>query len=109
MVKGIDVSEWQGVIDWDKVKAAGIQFAIIRTGWGKTGVDKQFKRNVSEARRVGIKVGLYHYSYATSVYAAQAEAAHVINLIKGMTYQSTSILKSLTCSRMQLLLLQLSM
>ena len=84
MVKGIDVSEWQGVIDWDKVKAAGIQFAIIRTGWGKTGIDKQFKRNVSEARRVGIKVGLYHYSYATSVNAAQAEAAHVINLVKGM-------------------------
>ena len=62
MVRGIDVSTWQSVIDWDKVKKAGISFAIIRCGYGTTGVDNQFARNMKEARRVGIKVGVYWFT-----------------------------------------------
>lgn len=82
MVKGIDVSTWQGVIDWDKVKKDGITFAIIRCGYGTTGVDNQFARNMKEARRVGIKVGVYLYSYAHGVAEAQAEARHCLDLVK---------------------------
>lgn len=79
---GIDVSTWQGNIDWDKVKNEGIDFAIIRCGYGTTGVDNQFARNMKEARRVGIKVGVYLYSYAHGVYEAQAEAKHCLDLVK---------------------------
>lgn len=81
-VIGIDVSTWQSTIDWDKVKKAGIDFAIIRCGYGTTGVDNQFARNMKEARRVGIKVGVYLYSYAHGVAEAQAEARHCLNLVK---------------------------
>ena len=47
MMKGIDVSKHQGTIDWDKVKAAGIDFAIIRAGLGKSTIDPQFVRNIT--------------------------------------------------------------
>jgi GH25 family lysozyme M1 (1,4-beta-N-acetylmuramidase) len=83
--KGIDVSKHQGIISWDKVKKAGIDVAIIRCGFGSdrtSNDDKQFERNYSEAKRVGIKVGVYLYSYATSVSMAASEAQHVIRLLK---------------------------
>ncbi len=68
--KGIDVSEWQGVIDWNKVKNDGIEFAILRLGW--TGnknnhtLDKYFERNYTECKRVGIPVGVYVYNYSNA-------------------------------------------
>lgn len=61
---GIDVSQHQGVIDWDSlIKEQQIDFAIIRTGWGTQGVDTQYKENIKECIRLGIPFGLYHYSY----------------------------------------------
>jgi GH25 family lysozyme M1 (1,4-beta-N-acetylmuramidase) len=69
--KGIDVSSWQGIIDWDAVKADGIQFAIIRAGFGDE-LDIKFTRNISECNRVGIPCGVYWFSYAlTAQEAAQ--------------------------------------
>ena len=65
--KGIDVSYWQKNIDWDKVKSAGIKFAIIRCGYGNGGVDSYFERNVKECERVGIPWGAYYFSYSESV------------------------------------------
>lgn len=90
---GIDVSEWQDKIDWEKVKAAGIDFAIIRCGYGNdkddyggyTQDDKEFKRNISECERLGIPYGVYIYSYATDEKMALSEAEHVLRLIKGHT------------------------
>lgn len=79
---GIDVSTWQGYIDWDKVKKEGIDFAVIRCGWGQNGVDNQFKNNMEGARRVGIKVGVYLYSYAHTVGDAQLEAKHCLDLVR---------------------------
>ena len=76
-MNGIDVSKWQGVIDWLEAKADGVEFAIIREGWGKKSpnqIDKQFKRNYENAKSVGIPVGCYHYSYADSVSDARYEA-----------------------------------
>ena len=79
-IKGIDVSYHQGVIDWNKVKQAGIEFAIIRIGYGKYDFqkDKQFENNYKNAKNNGIKVGVYHYSYAVNVDEAKQEADLVI-------------------------------
>ena len=79
-IKGIDVSYHQGVIDWNKVKQAGIEFAIIRIGYGKYDFqkDKQFENNYKNAKNNGIKVGVYHYSYAVNVDDAKKEADLVI-------------------------------
>ena len=84
--KGIDVSEHQGRIDWEKVKADGIDFAIIRCGYGnneKSQDDKTWAYNVSECERLGIPYGVYIYSYAKTVAEARSEADHVLRLISG--------------------------
>jgi lysozyme len=60
MIPGIDVSHWQGSIDWAKVKAAGIQFAYIKATEGARLVDPQLLNNVSGAKAAGIPYGLYH-------------------------------------------------
>lgn len=83
--KVIDVSEHQGAIDWEKVKADGVYGAIIRCGYGQDIVnqdDKYWKRNVSECERLGIPYGVYLYSYAATAAAAKGEADHVLRLLK---------------------------
>ncbi|MXQ73565.1 hypothetical protein GSF08_06410 [Clostridiaceae bacterium DONG20-135] len=78
----IDVSEHQGVINWDQVKAAGIDGAILRISYGyENGYDKQFVRNVQECNRLGIPYGIYMYSYAYDANFAYHEAADVVNLL----------------------------
>ena len=79
--KGIDVSSWQDAIDWRKVKNAGIKFAMIRASWSDDKVDKTFDYNITEATRVGIDVGVYHYCYALNAEEARAEARHFIETI----------------------------
>lgn len=86
-VKGIDVSKWQGEIDWAKVKAAGVKFAMIRLGYGSAdgnscGLDGYFEKNVAAAVKAGVDVGCYFYSYATSVAAAKKEAAYVVSVLQ---------------------------
>lgn len=86
-IKVIDVSKHQGNINWDKVAGDGVVAAIIRCGYGDdiaSQDDSQWSRNVAEAKRVGIKIGAYLYSYATSVAHAQSEANHAIRLLKGI-------------------------
>lgn len=86
MKKGIDVSTYQGIIDWDKVKADGIDFAILRCGYGSDLTyqdDGQFKRNAKECERLGIPYGVYLYSYANDIEKACSEADHVLRVIKG--------------------------
>ena len=75
--RGIDVSAHQGTIDWKKVKKSGVQFVIIRAGYGKLSsqVDSKFVENYNNAKANGIKVGLYWYSYATTPAEAKQEAA----------------------------------
>ena len=85
-MKGIDVSVWQGKIDWKKVKADGIVFAMIRVGYGSSQgdnckMDTYFKANVEGALAAGVKVGIYFYSYAKSAQAAAKEAAWVVKQI----------------------------
>lgn len=80
-VKGIDVSVWQGVIDWKKVKDSGVKFAIIRSSVGDR-VDTMFDYNITEASKAGINVGVYHYCYAMTTEEARQEAQHFIETIK---------------------------
>ena len=82
----IDVSYHQGTIDWEKVKAAGVEGAIIRCGYGmdmESQDDKQWKRNADECTRLGIPFGAYLYSYADSTEKAQSEAQHALRLLNG--------------------------
>lgn len=84
--KGIDVSSHNGQVDWEKAKAAGLDFAILRCGWGvdrSAQDDSTFERNVSECDRLGIPWGAYLYSYAMSVDEAKSEAEHIKRLLKG--------------------------
>lgn len=80
--KGIDVSQWQGTIDWTKVKAAGIEFAMIRAGYGQNNIDPQFKRNISECNRLGIPCGIYWFSYAYTEAMAIREAEYALAAVE---------------------------
>lgn len=80
--KGVDVSYWQKSIDWSKVKADDINFAIIRCGYGTNGIDSYFERNVAECERVGIPWGAYYFSYAESVDDAKKELENCLKLLK---------------------------
>ncbi len=82
MLKGIDVSEHQGRIDWNKVKDH-VDFVMLRAGYGRNNIDKQFIRNISECNRLGIKVGIYWFSYAWNEEMAKNEAKYVLEAIKG--------------------------
>lgn len=89
MTKGIDVSKFQGNIDWKKVKNAGIEFAVIRAGYGKFDFqkDEKFEQNYSGAKNAGIPVGAYHYSYAKTVEDARLEAEVFLNWIRGKQFE----------------------
>lgn len=79
----IDVSEWQGDIDWAKAKADGVEGAIIRLGYGEgNNADKKAQRNISECKRFGIPFGIYWYSYADTPALAKEEGADVVAKLK---------------------------
>lgn len=83
MTKGIDVSYFQGSIDWNKVKASGVDFVIIRTGYGTHTTDHRFEEYVKGATSAGIKIaGVYHFSYALSNADAKNEAEYCLKQVK---------------------------
>lgn len=79
--RGIDVSRWQGEIDWDQVAADDVSFVMLGTR-SKGAVDPYFHRNIQNAVRAGVQVGVYIYSLATTPEMAEAEADFVLDLIK---------------------------
>lgn len=88
IINGIDISRWQGDIDWKKVKADGINFALIRvalrtTESGVLEADALYKENIEGALAAGLDVGVYVYSQAITTAEARAEANYTMNLIKG--------------------------
>lgn len=110
VLKGIDVSKFQGEVDWEKAKAAGIDFAIIRCGYGGewdgqeanwAQDDDQWRRNADECTRLGIPFGVYLYSYATTVEEARSEADHVARLL-GLVAPPQEGLEDYTASPYQL-------
>lgn len=92
-VYGIDVSYYQGNIDWKKVKNSGVEFVIIRVGYrgyGSAGTlveDPKFKTYLDGATKAGLKVGVYFYTQAITTAEAQAEAKFVLDRIKGHSLQ----------------------
>ena len=79
----IDVSGWQGDIDWAKAKADGVEGAIIRLGYGEgNNADKKAQRNISECKRLGIPFGVYWYSYADTPALAKEEGTDVVAKLK---------------------------
>ncbi|MCX0390661.1 SH3 domain-containing protein [Clostridium perfringens] len=82
MLKGIDVSEHQGRINWEQVKDH-VDFVMLRAGYGRNNIDKQFIRNIEECNRLGIPVGIYWFSYAWNEEMARNEAKYVLEAIKG--------------------------
>lgn len=88
-LKGIDVSVWNGAPDWAKVKQSGVQFAILRAGYGRLASqkDNQFDRNYSECKAKGIPIGIYWYNYAKTVEDAEKEADACLSVIKGKSFE----------------------
>lgn len=87
---GMDVSYAQGSINWEQVKASGkIEFAILRAGYGRetSQVDTQFERNYAACKRLGIPVGVYWYSYATTAAEAEQEAKVCLQTIRGKQFE----------------------
>lgn len=81
MYKGIDVSDNQDNVDWKKVKAAGCEFAILRSVRHSGKVDKRFAENLEGCRKYDIPVAVYKYTYARNVEEAKEEAAQVVSLL----------------------------
>ena len=110
VLKGMDVSKFQGEVDWETAKNAGIDFAIIRCGFGGewdgqeegwAQDDPQWRRNADECTRLGIPFGTYLYSYATTVEEARSEADHVARLL-GLTAPPQEGLDDYTATPYQL-------
>ena len=80
-MRGIDVSENNGVVDWGAIKANGFDFAIIRIGYGRGNLDSEFYNNVNGAINAGLAIGVYHYSYAMNEENAADEAEFVLNTL----------------------------
>ena len=89
MRRGIDVSTYQGVLDWKHVKSAGIDFAMIKATQGRSETnaalrnftDAKFTRNITEASRLGIRCGVYHYLTAQTVTEAMQEAEYFVSVL----------------------------
>jgi len=79
---GVDVSKYQGDINWGQVAASGVSFTFVRVGFLKTGIDPMFSANMRNAAASGVRTGVYIYSYANSVDEAAQEAYFVLNAIK---------------------------
>lgn len=86
---GIDVSEYQGEIDWKKVKAAGRSFAILRCGYGRFAdqIDRRFEQNYRNAKAAGVHVGAYLFSYAVTTQQAREEAENCLRFLRGKTFE----------------------
>ena len=94
-VKGIDLSTFQTNVNWEKVKADGIEFAMVRAGFGNsiTQKDNMFDSHVTGALKAGIAVGAYWFSYAISTVDAEQEARvfqQVLNPYKGQIAYPTA-------------------
>mgnify|MGYP000576861944 CR=1 FL=1 len=86
-IRGIDVSAWQGKIDWKTVADYSMGFAILRITEAGNVIDSYFEQNFSECRKYNIPVGAYKYSYAMTVAEIQSEARKVVEVLNGRKLQ----------------------
>lgn len=87
-IQGIDVSRYQRDINWEKVKQDGIEFVIIRAGYGRfiSQIDPCFQKNAQEASAAGLPIGAYWYSYAVSIDEARQEAQTMLQAVRGYRF-----------------------
>ena len=87
IMEGVDVSKYQGTIDWAKVKASGMGFAMVRQGWinsdGSITEDPFYRQNMAGAHAAGLHTGVYLYSYATNESAMNAAASACVAMLDG--------------------------
>ena len=86
-IRGIDISAWQGQIDWKTVAAYGMDFAILRITESGNVIDKYFERNYTECQKYNIPTGVYKYSYAMTIAEIQSEARKVVSALNGRELQ----------------------
>lgn len=87
-MKGVDISQHNGDVDFGRVKSAGIEFVILRAGYGEciSQIDLDFYRNYKNAKENGLKVGAYWYSYASNPDEALLEAKVFCEVVKGLDF-----------------------
>ena len=83
MMKGIDVAKWNGVIDWAKVKKAGVEFAVLKVIDKSNKTESSFVRNYAGASAQGLPLDVYNYLYTTTEAAAREAAKAVVNALAG--------------------------
>ena len=88
-IKCIDISEWQGSVDFRKVKSAGVDYVILRAGFGRSSSqkDSEFENYYKNAKAAGLKIGAYWYSYAVDVNDAAKEAEAFLAVVKGKSFE----------------------
>ena len=86
-IKGIDVSSWQGKINWQKVANYGMGFSILRITEAGNKIDSQFENNYAGCTKYNIPIGVYKYSYAMTISEIQSEARKVISILNGRKLQ----------------------
>lgn len=86
IAKGIDVSRYQGNIDFEKVKEDGFSFVIIRAGTSQGGKDINFEQNYKNAKKAGLDIGCYYYTYGYTAEDLKKEAGEVLSYIKGKDF-----------------------
>lgn len=91
-IEGIDISHWEGKIDFRRVRNAGIRFVYIKASEGDSYICPEFERNYREARREGLKIGFYHYVTARTAAEARAEARHFADVIRGKRYEGRPVM-----------------
>lgn len=91
-LSGIDVSHWEGRIDFRRVKEAGIRLVYIKATQGESEIDPDFERNYREAERENMRIGFYHYVTARDLSEAEAEAVFFWDRIKGKKQQARPVM-----------------
>lgn len=82
VLRGIDVSKWQGDINWKKVSVSGVDYVMIRSSFGSEHIDECLEKNVAGCEKYGIPYGFYHYTYAKTPEEARYEAKFFLNVIR---------------------------
>lgn len=91
-MEGIDVSQWQGPVDFEAVGRAGIELVYLKASEGENFVDPFFYRNYANAKNAGLSVGFYHYLKARSADSARREACHLIRVTEGLVGEARPVL-----------------
>ena len=91
-LEGIDVSHWEGRIDFPEVRRAGIRIVYIKASEGDREVDPDFERNYREAQTAGLKIGFYHYLTARTAEEGREQARHFARVIREKQYEACAVM-----------------